>query len=227
ESRPPVLSRIVRVNRGPTIPSSEEEATLRLKSPVYQLRFRPNRLSQFHGYPTLGGPGKAAFLNGIASHPPQHHNPQPAAATMDIDESLPGDNQQLPTFTPYIGARALSNMGKFFEHLRENIEALKGTDSDADMEERLFANKVNADDSRAFDWDWDESSEFPSDFAYQHFAEGANTGSAPLTIKWQPPASGFLHRNNRVSSSKFINDADFKRPKFNPSWVKMGLGRRR
>ncbi|CAL8093247.1 unnamed protein product [Orchesella dallaii] len=43
-----------------------------------------------------------------------------------------------PTFTPYIGARAL-NIPKFFQHLRENIEALyeNGRDSPSSQDEAL------------------------------------------------------------------------------------------
>lgn len=115
DPRPPFVNRIVRVNRGPSIPSSiEEEASLFLKSPAYQLRFRPHRLSQFHGYPVLNGQipnsnGLSIFnMPGIASHHAptmalNNNSPQLPAIQESAEVAELVDNQQ-PTFTPFISA---------------------------------------------------------------------------------------------------------------------------
>ncbi|CAL8093238.1 unnamed protein product [Orchesella dallaii] len=53
----------------------------------------------------------------------------PSGRKPTIEDLFRGENQD-PTFTPYISARALSNIPQFFQHLRDNLEALQLDDDD-------------------------------------------------------------------------------------------------
>ena len=104
------MNKIVRVNRGPTVASSEDEfnkGIAFLKSPAYQLRFRPNnRMSQFHSYPVLNGltPSSSGLnIFNIPGMSSQNSNNQNAQGRLEeIESSEPNEK---PTFTPFISAR--------------------------------------------------------------------------------------------------------------------------
>ncbi|CAG7728725.1 unnamed protein product [Allacma fusca] len=132
EGRSPYTNFVDRVSRGPSIRSNEDEPDMSsmhvrpgLKSPAFQYRLLPNKNSQlYHNAP---GPLSLAQLSPFHIQSPT----DPAtSASEDHDKTSERNNDSLdqeeaPTFTPFIGARALSNMGKFFEHLRENLVAMQ------------------------------------------------------------------------------------------------------
>ncbi|CAL8093241.1 unnamed protein product [Orchesella dallaii] len=240
---PDTLDQFVQRNRGDDEADSFFNPTQAIKNLLANRVHGLKRVSQFHENVGGGGSGSTGHYGLLGGVGLGKYYQSPHQNTWDSDEDGvleqdEEDDEGKPTFVPFIGARALTNIPQFFEHLKENIAALKmspdNEDSDIDSDDNS-----SEDDNQETDL-YRRLSKPAARRTKTELLVDENRGrsspnsrqsdSSTLKQSWKPRAAGIVHYYSPKSNFLESHQNMLRRANnYNPAWLytNLGLGKRR